>query len=77
LPLTGFELVSNYRGKRFVFSTKTVFDSRVNKYVTEYRDKSNLGDNNLWHHYTSTEYIAPNIIQNYITNNAFKGTTGW
>jgi hypothetical protein len=41
--------------------------------VTEYSDASGK----IWHGYTETEFIAPNIIQNIITNTDFKSTNGW
>jgi hypothetical protein len=31
----------------------------------------------VYHSYTDTEYISPNLIHNYVTNSAFKSTDGW
>jgi hypothetical protein len=45
----------------------------LDKYVTEYLDASG----NIWYGYTETEFIAPNIIQNIVTNTDFKSTNGW
>ena len=63
----------NYRGERFVFSKKVLYNTTLGKYVTEYKDNSN----NTWHEYTETEYESPILIQNLISNTTFKSTTGW
>ena len=62
-----------YRGERFVFSKKVLYNTTLGKYVTEYRDNSD----NTWHEYTETKYESPILIQNLISNTAFKSTTGW
>lgn len=62
----------DYCGERYVFSQKTSFNSVLNKYVNEYIDGTTT-----WHEYSETEYEAPVLIKNLITNTDFKSTTGW
>jgi hypothetical protein len=62
----------DYCGERYVFSQKTSFNSVLNKYVNEYTDGETI-----WHEYSETEYEAPVLIKNLITNTDFKSTTGW
>ena len=62
-----------YRCERYVFSKKVLFNSVLNKHVTEYKD----GSGNTLHEYTETEYESPVLIKNLISNTDFKSTTGW
>lgn len=73
LTATSFKISEKYRGRRYVFSQKTVYSKALQRYVSEFID----GDGNKVYHYTSTEYISPNIVQNYITNSTFETSTGW
>lgn len=71
--IVSFFVSTSYRGSRYVFSEKTLYNNVLQRYVTEYIDNNGQ----IVHEFTDTEYIAPNIIQNFITNNTFKSTTGW
>ena len=61
-----------YRGNRYVFSLKTVYNPTLDKYVTEYKKGSQT-----WHCFTETKYEAPIMVQNLITNSTFENTLGW
>ena len=71
--VSSFTISENYRGSRYVYSAKTLYNRLLNRYVTEYKDS--FGE--TVHVFSDTEYITPNIIQNYITNNTFQSTSGW
>lgn len=63
-----------YRGNRLVRKEKTIFDAKTNKYVSVYKDSQNQDV----YGFTETEYIAPTIIKNLITNSEnFPNTQGW
>lgn len=68
-----FSISSQYRGRRFVFSSKSLYHAVLDKYVIEYKNSNNQ----LLYGFTETEYISPNIIQNIITNTDFKSNSGW
>lgn len=61
-----------YRGKRYVFSQKTEFEPQLQRYVGCY-----TFNNQEYRGYATTEYHAPQLIQNYITNNTYMDTSGW
>lgn len=65
-------LSSWYRGKRYVFSQKTVFEPKLQRYVGCYT-KGGLP----YRGFATTEYHAPQLIQNCITNNTYFDTSGW
>lgn len=58
------------RGERLVYSQKSKFNPALNKIVYYYNNEQVAG-------YTTTDFITPNLIQNLITNNTFKTTSGW
>ena len=58
ITINTFSISYDYRGRRFVFSNKTIYNKVLNKYVTEYIDSAG----ETVYGYTETEYIAPNII---------------
>jgi hypothetical protein len=60
-----------------VYSADTQYNSVIGQYVTVYsKDVEGTLTNYLG--YTTTEYKAPNLIQNWVTNpNTFKSTAGW
>ena len=63
-----------YRGERLVRKEKTIFDAKTNKYVSVYKDAQNQDV----YGFTETEYIAPTILKNYITNSEnYPNTQGW
>ena len=66
---------SQYRGARYVFSPDMEYNAVIKQYVTKYAKGSPAS---YYWGYTTTEYKAPNLITNLITNpNAFKNTAGW
>lgn len=75
------QISQNYKGNRYVFSQKTVYNSILDRYVKEYtrveEDEEGKEKPVTWHEYTETVYQSPNLIQNLITNTDFKQTTGW
>lgn len=63
-----------YRGERLVRKEKTIFDAKTNKYVSVYKDAQGQDV----YGFTETEYIAPTILKNYITNSEnYPNTQGW
>lgn len=76
---TTIKVSDEYRGKRFVVSPRTKFDPLLKKYVTIYRkEESGVLSNNDTYVYEDTEYIVPNILQNYVSNHEkFQSTSGW
>ena len=62
-----------YRGARYVYSPLQKFDPTLNTYVTTYTRDDDTG-----YGFTETSYVAPNFIQNCVTNaSSFKSTAGW
>jgi hypothetical protein len=60
-----------FRGERLVKSAVTHFEPKLNKILTHYNGDSVYG-------FTSTEYISPAIVENYVANpNTFTSTVGW
>ena len=72
LNISTVAISGNIRGKRYVFSTKTEYNALLDKYVTCYTKGTES-----WRGYTETKIVAPNIVQNYITNSTFTNTSGW
>jgi hypothetical protein len=56
----------DFRGKKFVYSQKVLYNAVLDKYVTEYKQ-----GNTTWHCYEETEYQAPILISNLVTNSTF------
>lgn len=76
---TSIKVSDEYRGKRFVVSPKTKFDPLLKKYVTVYRKENEgvISDKDTYV-YEESEYIVPNILQNFVSNHeGFKSTSGW
>lgn len=68
------EVSGKYRGSRIVRKIETEFDSKINKYVNVYEDKSG----NKIYGFTETEYASPATTRSFITNPDFSdGYTGW
>lgn len=70
---------NDYRGARYVYSPLVQFNPTLKKYVTNYwsSGSSTSGDPDGYG-FSETEYVAPNLIQNFVTNpNGFKSTAGW
>ena len=65
-----FNGITSKRGNRLVYTHLSKFNSTLNKVVYFYNNKTIAG-------YTETEYLTPNLIDNYVTNNTFKSTSGW
>ena len=76
---TSIKVSDEYRGKRFVIPPKTKFDPLTKKYVSIYRKEiEGVLNNKDTYVYEDTEYIVPNILQNYVSNHEkFKSTAGW
>jgi hypothetical protein len=66
------KISSDYRGKRYVFNRKILYNKILDKYVTEYK-----ADDKTVYEFTESEYISPNIIQNLVTGSSFTSTVGW
>lgn len=59
------------RGEKLVKSPKTSFDPKLQRVVTHY-NSGNI------HGFTTTEYISPAAVRNYVTNSdTFSDTVGW
>ena len=65
-----FEKIVPQRGDRIVYTHRSKFNPALNKIVYYYNNNTVAG-------YCDTEYITPNLIQNLVTNNTFKSTSGW
>ena len=69
---SGGPISSKYRGARYVFSPDTKYIPVLHQYATEY------GGSPICYGYTTTDYIAPNFIESWVTNGSdFKSTAGW
>lgn len=67
-------IISPYhRGGRYNFSQQTVFEPKLNRYVNIYQNEEGVE----YRGYETTEYIVPELVQNFITNTEFKNTSGW
>ena len=77
--------ISNwYRGNRFGFAQKTQYVPLLEKYCNIYHKANNgiveVDENNepvIYYGYLNAEFESPVFIENIITNNEFKGSTGW
>ena len=71
---TGVVISNDYRGARYVWAPDMRFNQIIGQYVSIYTD----GSNNQYYGYLDTEFTAPNMISNWVTNpSAFKSTSGW
>lgn len=71
---TGVVISNDYRGARYVWAPDMRFNKIIGQYVSIYTD----GSNNQYYGYLDTEFTAPNMISNWVTNpSAFKSTSGW
>ena len=70
------QISTKYRGMRLVRQARTIYDSKIDKFVKEYRKE---GDSNtVYYGFEETKYLSPNAVTNYIVNpSAFTSTTGW
>lgn len=74
-PTIQYATITSLRAMRKVYTHKSVYNPVLDKYVYYYTDTEN---NNLeLCGFTETNYITSNIIENYVTNNTFKSTSGW
>lgn len=64
------------RANRIVYTHKSVYNPVLNKYVYEYNTAAGLDGQTIMG-FSETEYITPNIVENYVTNNTFKSVSGW
>lgn len=65
-----------YRGNRYVYAEENEFHAGLNKYVQKFNYEEN-GIVKECYGYKKTTYIAPTILQNFVTNPDFKTTSGW
>ena len=66
--------LTDYRGMRLNRNQTTVYDSKIDKYVTVYTN----ADEDLVYCYKETQYISPVIVQNFVVNNeSFTNIDGW
>lgn len=85
-------ITSDYRGMRLVKQARAIYDSKIDKYVQEYKKQQTDENGNLvfdennkpvyesetYYGFEETKYLSPNVVNNYIVNpNAFSNTTGW
>ena len=61
-----------YRGKRYGFAPNTVYISLLDRYCNEY-----IYEDTEYYGYIDNKYDSPAIIENFITNEDFQGTSGW
>ena len=65
-----YQGISEYRANRIAYTHKSKLNPTLNRIVYSYNNGDVEG-------YTDTEYVTPNLIQNFVTNNTFKSTSGW
>ena len=65
-----FEGITQYKANRRVYTHKSRYNAALNKMVYSY-------DGGAIEGFSNTEYLSPNLIENLITNNSFKSTSGW
>lgn len=65
-----FEGITQHKANRRVYTHKSRYNAALNKMVYSYNDGAIEG-------FSNTEYLSPNLIENLITNNSFKSTSGW
>lgn len=70
---TSFDSISNYRGKRYVFSADLRYNSILGQYATTY-----VKDGISYLGVTKTESVVPKLIKDYVSNGSdFKSASGW
>lgn len=70
LPVLVYKEITSLRANRVVYTQRSNYNPALDKYVYYYNDNEIAG-------FTETEYISPNLIQNYVGNNTFKTASGW
>lgn len=72
---------SQYRGARYVYSADSRYHPVAKRYVNVYTKTTGQGQEqvtNTYYGFSETEYHAPNLISNWVTNpNSFKSVAGW
>jgi hypothetical protein len=69
-----FPVSSLYKGNRYGYTQQSVFHKGLNRYVQLWKDDSGKEV----YRYDKTEYVAPILVTNYITNSKnFSSTDGW
>lgn len=61
-----------YRGRRYVYSQESDYHAGLDRYLQKYTNGSKD-----YYAYTVTNYVTPNLIQNFVTNDQFSGDAGW
>lgn len=70
LPILVYKEITSLRANRVVYTQRSNYNPALDKYVYYYNDNEIAG-------FTETEFISPNLIQNYVGNNTFKTASGW
>lgn len=71
------ELASEYRGERLVKTPITHFEPKLGKVLTHYTSDPLQTEADIYG-FTSTKYVSPTIVQNFIVNSSnFTNTVGW
>lgn len=71
------ELASDYRGERLVKTPITHFEPKLGKVLTHYTSDPLQTEADIYG-FTSTKYVSPTIVQNFIVNPSnFTNTVGW
>ena len=63
---------TKYRAESKVYTQLSYFNPVLNRYVW----RGNIG-NTYYATYTESEYITPNLINNYVSNSTFSSASGW
>lgn len=64
---------TKYRAERKVYTQLSYFNPVLNRYVW----RGNIDNTYYYATYTESEYITPNLINNYVSNSTFSSTSGW
>lgn len=63
-----------YRGERYGFSAQSEYLPQIQKHVEKF---VNVETNEECYGYVHTEYNSPELLENFLTNTEFDGTSGW
>jgi hypothetical protein len=67
-------LSSEFRGRRYGYSQRSVLMKELGRYLSAYKKDSNDA---MFYGYLHTEYKSPALTQSIISNADFKSTAGW
>ena len=63
---------TKYKAERKVYTQLSYYNPVLNRYVW----RGNIW-NTYYATYSETEYVTPNLVNNYVSNSAFSSTSGW